>query len=309
MPSLNEKIDKLNTQIKADPDNAELYVQRGAEMWEVQGFDQAIADLEKAVSLSPDTPEYYHQLADYYMDYFRSQQAVKTMETAGLKFLERIPTLLKLAEFYLIVKEYGAADRTLDRIEKIEPLNSEMFYMRAQVQKDQGNIEEAVSYLRFATENNPDFTDAYLKLGELTAESDPKLALQFYDNAVRTAPDNPDALMMKAYHLSNIMDKPAAAVDIYREVHKLDPQNEQAFYNSGLLYMDLDSLQRAYEQFTLAIKVSPTAAESYYYRGVTSEMRGDVSAAKSDYEQVTRLSPNFRAGREALERVSTQVAQ
>lgn len=306
---LNPALIKLNAAVKENPDDAALYAQRGAAYWEVQGYDEAIADLEKAVELDGEEPAHYHLLADYYLDYFRSSKALKTMETAGLKFPQRIPTLLKLSEFYLILKNHGAADRTLDRIAAIRPLDSEMFFMRGRVQEDQGNIPGAINFYQFAVENNSDFIEAYLKLGNLTAETDPKTALKYYDNALRIAPENTDALLMKAYHLSNQMNDLPAAQAVYRKVHTLDPQNKTAFHNSGLLYLDQDSLQRAYDQFTFAIKASPIAVESYYYRGLTSEMRGDIGSARDDYAQVVKMNPGFTKGKEALQRVSNQPAQ
>lgn len=306
---LNPALVKLNAAVKENPEDAALFAERAAAYWEIQGYDEAIADMERAVGYNPDEPMYYHRLADYYLDYFRSRKALKTMETAGLKFPDRIPTLLKLSEFYLILKDYGAADRTLDRIAKLNPLDSEMFFMRGRIQEDQGNYAEAVNFYQFATENNSDFVEAYVKLGDLTAPSDPQTALKYYNNAVRIDPKDTEVLLLKAYHLSNGLNDLPAAQKVYREIHKLDPQNKTAFHNSGLLYLDQDSLQRAYEQFTFAIKASPIAVESYYYRGVTSEMRGDVSSARDDYAQVAKMNPGFTKGKEALQRVTDQVAQ
>jgi len=309
LPSLNPEIDKLNEALKKNAEDATLYAKRGQALWDVQGYDEAIQDMEKAVELSSDTPEYYHTLANFYMDYFRSRKALKTMETAGLKFPERIPTLLKLSEFYFILKDYGAANRTLDRIQKISPLNAEMFYMRGTIAEEQGKLDEAESAYRFATENDPDMVDAYLKLGDLTALKDPKTALQYYNNALRTNPNNTDALTMKAFHLSNFMNDLEGAQDIYRDLLKVDPKNKTAYHNSGLLYLDMDSLDKAFFRFTEAIRVSPTAVESIYYRGVTAELKGDVSRAKDDYERATKMNPNFRVGKEALARVSALVKQ
>lgn len=309
LPSLNPEIDKLNAAIKENAEDAALYAQRGQALWDVQGYDEAIRDMEKAVELSSDTPEYYHTLANFYMDYFRSRKALKTMETAGIKFPQRIPTLLKLSEFYLILKDYGAASRTLDRIQKVSPLNAEMFYMRGSVAEDQGDLDKAESAYRFATENDPDMIDAYLKLGDLTALKSPKTALQYYNNAIRINPENTKALTMKAWHLSNVMNNLEEAQNIYRDLLKIDVKNKTAYHNSGLLYLDMDSLDRAYTRFTEAIKVSPTAVESIYYRGVTSELKGDVSAAKDDYARTVKMNTGFRVGKEALARVSAQVQQ
>lgn len=308
-PSLSPEIDKLNAEIDQDTSKHELFAARALALWDKRAYDEAIADMERAIQLEGDKPEYFHTLADFYIDYFRSKRALKVMEAAGLKFPERIPTLLKLSEFYLILKEYDSAHRTIDRIRKLSPLNAEMFFMEGRIYEEEGNIEKAVNAYQFATENDPDLTEAYLSLGSLYQESKPKLALQYYDNAIRTAPDNTDARLIKAYHQSNFMNDLTGAQETYREIHIKEPQNKTAWHNSGLVYLDMDSLQQAYRQFTFAIKASPSAVESYYYRGITSELQGDVSAAKDDYEQVAKMNPSFEEGRKALERVSRQVAQ
>ena len=99
-------IDKLTQQISETPNSAALYAARAGAWYENENYDEGIADLEKAIELDSTKAEYYHVLADMYMDYYKSRLALNTMKRAGETFPQRIPTLLKLSEFQLILERH-----------------------------------------------------------------------------------------------------------------------------------------------------------------------------------------------------------
>ena len=109
------QIQDITKKIGESPTNASLYATRGALWYESENFDQGIADLEKAIQIDSTKPEYFHILADIYMDYYKSRQGLAVMEKAGALFPDRTPTQLKLAEFQLIVKQHTPALVTLQR--------------------------------------------------------------------------------------------------------------------------------------------------------------------------------------------------
>jgi tetratricopeptide (TPR) repeat protein len=93
------------------------------------------------------------------------------------------------------------------------------------------------------------------------------------------------------------------AIAIYKEIPKFDKNNADAFYNIGLLYMDMDSVARAKDNFNIAVSVDPQYVLGYFFRGKASEKLGDVNEARRDYEQTLVLSPNYQPAKDALEKV------
>ena len=298
-PAINE----LTAKIAQSPNSAELYATRGRLWYEHENPDQGIANLSKAIELDSTRAEYFHTLADIYMDYYKSRLALNTMERAAAAFPKRIPTLLKLAEFQLILQQHKEALFTLERIRAIKPLNPEMFFMFGNVFSDMGRKEEAITAYQSAVENNPDLLDAWVKLADLLAEKNNPIAAKYYDNALRLDSNNIDALHAKAYYLSNRKNDLLGAIAIYKKINTLDPQYADGYYNSGLIYLDMDSLNQAYKNFDLAVKMAPTFADAYFHRGVVAEMKGDVKQAIADYENVLNFDPDYESAKEGLKRL------
>jgi tetratricopeptide (TPR) repeat protein len=293
-------IDAITEKIARKPGDPALYAARAELFYENEGYDEAIRDLTKALSLDSLNVDYYHLLADAYLDYYRSQKALETMERAAEIFPERIPTLLKLSEFQFILKQYEASMHTIDRILKIDPQNEDAYFMFGMNFKETGDTARAVNSFQQAVELNPDLIDAWINLGKLHAALGNSIAAQYYDSALEIAPDNIMALHAKAEYLTD-QDKLPEAIELYRRINRIDPQYDEAFYNAGLLYMELDSLEQAYRHFDLAIKTYPAHVRAYFYRGLAAEWLGRTQQARNDYQQALRLAPDYELPKQRLE--------
>jgi tetratricopeptide (TPR) repeat protein len=296
-------IEDLTKRIEASPNNAELYAARGFLWYENENYDEGIADLEKAIQLDSTRAEYFHTLADVYMDYYKSRKALNIMERAGAAFPKRVPTLLKLAEFQLIVKQHTQALFTLERIRQIEPLNPEMFLMFGNVFFDMDKKDQAITAYQSAVENDPGLIDAWIKLGTLLADKGSPIAEKYFDNALRVDSNNIDALHAKAYFLSNKKDDLKGAIQLYKKINTIDQQYVDGYYNLGLIYLDMDSLDQAYKSFDLAIKFDPTFPGAYYHRGHAAELQGKREQAISDFKSTLNLDPEYEAAKAGLQRL------
>jgi len=297
------QIQAISKKILKDSTNASLFATRAGLWYENENFDEGIADLEKAIKLDSTKPEYYHVLADIYMDYYKSRQGLEVMEKAGMRFPDRTPTLLKLAEFQLILKQDIQALATLQRIQQREPLNPEMFFMFGNVFSDMDKKEQAITAYQSAVENDPKLVDAWIKLADLLSEKGSAAAEKYYDNAIRADTANIDALHAKAYYLSNKKNDLKGAIALYKKINAINPQYAEGYYNVGLIYLDMDSVKQAYSSFDLAVKMAPEFADAYYHRGLAAELKGDKIQARSDYENTLRFDPDFAGAKEGLQRL------
>ena len=297
-------IAEWNEKITAAPNKAELYAGRANAYLELDGYDEAINDLSKAISIDSMNVEYMHQLADVYLDYFKSNRALKTMEQAAALFPERIPTLLKLAEFQLILRKHNRSLISIDRILKLDPLNAEAFYLTGRVFEDQGETDKAIRSYQKAVEYEPDLAEVWVKLGfMLEKKKDPK-AIQYFDNAILVDSLNVSGHFARASYLHN-NDQLQKAVKAYQNIHRISPQYADAYYNCGLAYLELDSVKLASDQFGLAVKMKPTHIMAYYYRGIVAEMKGDIPGAKKDFQHALNLNPGFERAQLALDKLNS----
>lgn len=296
-------IDKLTQRIAETPNNASLYAARAGAWYENENYDEGIADLEKAIELDSTKAEYYHVLADMYMDYYKSRMALNTMKRAAEVFPKRIPTLLKLSEFQLILERHNDALFTLEQIRAIDPLNAEMFYMFGRTFKDMGRTDEALGAFQAAVENDPNLIDAWVNLAQLLSDKNSPLVDKYFDNALRIDSNNIEALHAKAYYLSNKKNDLTGAIRIYKKINTIDPQYVEGYYNTGLIYLDMDSVQQAYNCFDIAVKYAPQYPDAYFHRGFAAEKKGDFAQALADYKTVLNFDPNFASAQAGVKRL------
>ncbi|HMG15684.1 MAG TPA: hypothetical protein VK590_09565, partial [Saprospiraceae bacterium] len=139
----NPLILELNEKIAKDPKNSNLYFQRAGKYYADEAYDESIADLNTAIKLDSMQPMYYHLLADNYLDYYKSRQALETMEKVSNLFPKRIESLLKLAEFQLILKQYAEGQLTVQRILQVDHQNAEAYLMGGMLFKEMGDQGKA----------------------------------------------------------------------------------------------------------------------------------------------------------------------
>ncbi len=295
----NPTIDNLTKKILANPNDPTLYAGRAGAYYQVGGYDEAIADLSTALRYDSTNVEYRHVLADIYMDYYKSSLALATMEETAKMFPKRIPTLLKLSEFQLILKQNSSSLETVNKILTIDANESEAYFMMGRNFYDMDDVERAIGSFQKAVRIDADLLEAWVFLGELFDKKDDRNAIKYFDNALDIDSTNLDALSGKAayYHQRGELDN---AIAVYEKTNRMHPQYSNAYYQAGLAFLEKDSINIAYKQFDLATKMEPTNVMAYFYRGVVSEIRGDIAGAKNDYQQTLNLSPDFERAQTAL---------
>ncbi|MBK9255793.1 MAG: tetratricopeptide repeat protein [Saprospiraceae bacterium] len=302
------EIDRLTLELQKNDKDPKLYAMRGTKYYEKESFDNAIVDFKQAIRLDSLNPIYYHQLADTYLDYYNSKDAIGTLLQVLQMYPERIPTLLKLAEFKHIVEDYDGSILTLNEVVRLDPQNAESYFMLGMNFRALGDRERAINSFQTAVENDSQLTDAWLILGDLYEEKKDPKALKYYESAILSNPNSMEALHSKAFYLQN-HGKIQEAKQIYRDIILQDKNYEAAYLNSGVLYMEQDSLDLAYEQFNILAGVNPKNYMGFYMRAQVEEKRGKPEAAKRDYESAYNLNPKDEKLTEALNNINKLLAK
>ena len=90
---------------------------------------------------------------------------------------------------------------------------------------------------------------------------------------------------------------------MYKECIIRNNHYTDAYFNMGSIYLQQDSIAKAYRQYDLAIKTDPTNPTAYYNRGVCSELMDSVKNAIEDYKQAIALDTSYQSPREALKKI------
>ena len=195
---------------------------------------------------------------------------------------------------------------TVNEILRLSPQNNEAYFMLGMNFRALGEIDRSINSFLTAVENDPEMIDAWIILGELHERKGSKDAVKFYDNAINVAPDRPETLHSKAFYLQNNGDIPGA-LELYRKIIVNNVNYGDAYLNSGVLYMQIDSLDKAFEQMNLLAGIQPQNPLAYYYRALIHEAYGHYEAAKIDLENCLNLSPDFEDAQVLLNQVSSKL--
>jgi tetratricopeptide (TPR) repeat protein len=302
---MDPDLNAVTAQLEKDPQNDSLLYRRAQLLLKNKVFDLALNDVGEALRIDSMRPAYYHLMADILMDFARpndSKKAIDVLSAAARKFPTRIPTLLKLSELQLIVRQHAMSLYTIDRVLQQDPQNADAFYLAGRVALDKRDTINAIKSLQKSTQLDAYNADAWLMLGRIFLANNKPQAVQYFDNAFRVDTTNVEALELKGafFKKKGEFDK---AFAVYRDIIRRNPDYSNAFFDMGTIYLELDSLQKAYDHFDMAAKTDALFVKAWYYRGVSSELMGNKEAALADYTKANKMSPNWKDALEARERL------
>jgi tetratricopeptide (TPR) repeat protein len=309
----NPEMVQLNQMLESNPKNDTLLYRRALLYYRLDGYDEALADVSKAMQIDSSKAPFYHLMADILLDYARpndSKRAIEVLKVAAQKFPNRLATLLKLSEFQLIVRKHNDALATLNQVLLRDPQNAEAYFMSGRVALDKGDTLDAIAAMKKSVQFNSDNVDAWIFLGRIYSTRNNPQSVQYFDNALRVDSTNLEAREFKAafYKRQGQFDK---AFSVYREIIARNPDYANAYFDMGMIYLEQDSLEKAYTNFNIATKTDVLFVDAFYYRGLSSELKGNLPAALDDYTRAYKMSPTYeeaKTAKERLEKAGVKVA-
>ena len=94
--------------------------------------------------------------------------------------------------------------------------------------------------------------------------------------------------------------KLAEAVKNYTYAINMTPNAVTLIKNRASLYLDMDSVNDALEDYERVLLIDETDEESRYYHGILSLRIDDMNAAKKDFDHILFYNPASGLGREGL---------
>jgi tetratricopeptide (TPR) repeat protein len=134
-----------------------------------------------------------------------------------------------------------------------------------------------------------------------TAKHNP-LAIQYFENAYRADSSDMEPLYGEAMFWQN-QQKYAEAKQVFKRCILLNKDYERAYYNTGWMLLQEDSVEKSIRHFGMAIQVKQDYADAYYNRGLCYEILGKKDSAILDYKQALVFSPGLASCQTALQRI------
>ncbi len=303
LSDFDQTLKNMNEAIGSTPDEDSLYLARGSFYLENEKFEEAVLDFMQAWKLDSTHPEALHKLSDTYLAYFKSYEALQILIKAGEKFPKSASTMRHLAKLQLILKQYDEGFKSLEKARNIGEGMPETAFLTGIFFKETGDTARAINSLQEAIEGDADIEDAWIILGQLQEAKGNSIAKRYYETALQRNPSNKQALMAKANFLAKNNDL-LSALRIFKKLQRIEPENADPFFNAGLIFLDVDSIEQASSQFDQAISLNPLLIEGQFYCGLSAEWLGDNEKAKKHYQLALRLAPDYKDAKDGLVRLN-----
>ncbi len=292
----------ISEQINSNPTKPELYFQRANILHKLERDSLALSDYKKAASLDSTKAEYFSAVGDLLFEHKDISGSVTWLQMAIKLNPEDAKAHLKIAKMFLFIKEYNKGLAEINTVLRHDVFNPEAYFLKGMIYKDMNDTSKAISSFLTSVQTNPDYRPSIIQLGELYAMQKNPICLKYYDNAFKLDTTDVFPIFAKGVFYKDNNDFVKAKLE-YRDCIIRDHQYADAYFNTGWILIQQDSLEKARHQYDLVTKIEPNNAGAYYNRGLCNEMMHKNQEAIEDYKQALVFNSKYKEASEGLKRL------
>jgi len=260
----------------------------------MRDYSNAITAYKKVTELDPKAGEAFLGLGQIYARMQRSPEAVESLNKA----LEINPggkeAYLALGEAYEAGREFAKAGDAYDNYLAAGPADLLMAYQRlgmARMSAEQ--FDKAAAALAGAQKLQPrdltilnNLAMAYQKAGLLQEAEDT------YKKLAEVNPEKAENYYSWILKLWSDAQKPDKAVEAAKKIVELKPKDEQAVYNLGYMYIQMQKYPEAIEAFNKALVIKPNYDLALFQIGASLYNLKKYAEALAPFKKVIEIDPN-----------------
>ena len=254
-----------STDAPASAKDAALIARRGSALAARRDFAPALADLSKAIELSPNEPEYYFERANAYWANGQADLALADFDHVILLKNDFLPVYLPRAELHLWEKDKAAAMTDLISLDRLAPPQADLRFSLAELYRREEQFSLAIAQYDLWIKNHPDDSRMVSALGGRCLAR--ALQNQDLDGGLR---DCNTAI---------------------RLADKKNPANAHLYSNRGMILLRQGDYRRALADFEADLKIEPKSARALYGRGVAKARMNKRVEGDEDIAAAETLAP------------------
>lgn len=296
----NPFYNSLNDSIKKFPADATLYLRRAVRLTQENAHELAYDDFQKAWTLQPSIENALP---------FAANLAILGKHADRIRLLEKIYQLNNsnpqvrrlLAEAYA---GFGKPEQALliynDMIAK-DSLDPETLYEKALLLEQLKDTAQAIAALQKAYSMQS--VDTYgLELAHLYAEQKNPKALEICNSILRkdSAFMLIDPFFIKGIYFANTKLYPKAIAQFDSCILR-DWKTTDAYLEKGRAYFHMGNFNEALKTFNMAITVSNTDPDAYYWLGRCYEAQHKKADAVNNYRKALSLDQDFIEAKQRMD--------
>jgi tetratricopeptide (TPR) repeat protein len=278
--------------ISLDPADGHNYLNRGMIYMALGKNDMALADLNRAVSGGSALAQAYLNRGNLLAQSGNCKDAIEDYKHAAEMDEFQDGAYNNLGDCFYKTGDAQEALHAYSVALAINPNFETAWLNRGSVCLSAGNPGCAESDLGNALRFNPSNWNALLKRGIARVQLGKRArAREDFDAALRLSRDNPEILFNRGF-LSMQEGNPADAVKDLSSALGLKKGYQEALLNRAAAYYMLRDFRSALRDLDMLISENPGLSQAYNNRAMIRQAGGDTRGAMSDYAMAIKLKPD-----------------
>lgn len=267
---------------------------------------EALAEMQKAVSLGPDR-------GDIYLDLAVLQVQANLPDAAEASFKKAVELKapganphLALAGFYQSRSRYAEAEQEVKKVIASDPKDTDSRLALAQIYISEGKRAEAEAFLRDVKQQFPDNSVGYRMLGDYYENiGDLDKAVAEYESLYK---DHPKDLQVQKNYVELLIRKNRIdeANKLNEAILKSHPKDDVSLVYRGAIQLQQGKAKEASETLQSVVTSSPGLAVAHYQLGLAFAQSGNPERASGEWREAIRLSPDMLDAYVLLSRYNLQ---
>lgn len=292
----------LTDSIAQQPGTAALYYRRGSLLYQKGQKMHAQKDLLQAWKLQP-TEEHALSVVTV-LAAQNTDTAIRFIETALPQLPQSIALQIGLARGY---QQKGAFDKAVEVCNNIlasYPNALDALLLKAEILKSTGQDAEAISTLEKAYSYAPFDAELSFNLMFEYAQAKNSKTLALADSLIKvdTLGKHAEPYYCKGVYYSN-MGKVPQALRFFDEAIAHDFYFMDAYMDKGVLLYEQKKYSEANQTFALALRITPTYADAYYWMARSQEAQNNKAEAKLNYQRAYALDKNLTEAKQRADQL------
>jgi tetratricopeptide (TPR) repeat protein len=295
----------LDQLVKAVPDCAAAYNNRGAAYNYLEKYANAIADFNRALALKPRFALAYFNRSDAYLGKGEYSEALADAN----RLLEINPNseaaYRQRGHVYVKMQNFTKAMNDFNHALQIDPKSAGAYGDRGNAYLDQNNFTSAIADFDRVLEVDPSNVAAYNNRGNAyRGKGDYGNAILDFDRVLSIAPQSAVAYNNRGNLWCQKGDYDAGIVD-YNMALKINPKYALAYCNRAGALRSKHDLDSALQDLNRALDIDRRCVEAYFNRGNLYSMRKDFTAALADWNNAVDIDHKLMRAYQNLASVYT----
>lgn len=189
---------------------------------------------------------------------------------------------------------------------KIDSKKREAYALKGSIYMDLENYELAKSSYITATQQDPNFYEAWLHLAILYHKEKNPICLEYYQTAYELQPSDAELLYSWAF-AEEFFGNTEDAKTLYRKLSDDEDRYYKArgYFHLGHIKQRLENeVDSALFFYSKAIDTQKDYVEAYHNRGMCYELKGNIYSARDEYLNALKYDKTFQLSIDAYNKLS-----